>query len=371
MVRSLAVSHPFRPAPMRLATFLSLFGLVSLGLFPTGCRERADASAPPPETVIHAATVAVAERPMPRYLTLTGNLQANEASDVAANTSGRIAETFVERGSMVDKGRTVARIDATTAAFSQDEAEATAHASRTQYDVAVSDCMRIDKLYGAGAISKSEYDRQHGACTTAQWQARAAEARLRTAQKMLGDATIRAPFAGMIAERYVTAGEYVRPETKVVRLVAIDPLRLELIVPEADVAQIREGLAVTFHVAAAADQVFHGSIRYVGPAVRPGSRDLIVEAVVPNPDRRLRPGMFATAQVELGEQAVPVIPVAAVRKDGSLNRVFALVSGHAEERLVKLGEERDGVYVVEQGLKKGDQVISPVTDNTVDGAKVE
>ncbi|MBI2393418.1 MAG: efflux RND transporter periplasmic adaptor subunit [Deltaproteobacteria bacterium] len=308
---------------------------------------------------------------MPKLLTLTGSMIPNEASDVAANASGAVLSTAVERGAFVEKGEVLAKLDARSAALSTAEAMATANAAKANVEIAQAECDRVEKLYKANAISGVEYDKQHASCTSAIWSAKVADARVDLAKKGLGDATVRAPFAGMIAERYVSAGEYVQPASKVARVVSIDPLRLEIVVPEQSVPLVKVGLDVDFKVSAFPEQSFKGAIRYIGPSLRPGSRDLLVEAVVPNTDKKLRPGMFATARIALGERPAPVIPATAIRVDGTLRRVFAVVGDHLEERLVKLGEEKDGVFEVEQGLAAGEKVVSPLTPDVRDGAKVK
>lgn len=308
---------------------------------------------------------------MPRFLVLNGSLTPNEASDVAANGMGAVLATLIERGAMVEKGDVLARLDARTAALSTAEAEASANAAKANLELAQTECDRVEKLYKANAISGAEYDKQHAACVSAIWSAKVADARVNVARKGLGDATVRAPFSGMIAEKYVSTGEYVQPSSKVARVVSIDPLRLEITVPEQSVPLIKVGLDVDFKVAAFADQTFKGSIRYIGPTLRPGSRDLVVEAVVPNEGKKLRPGMFATAKIALGEKSAPVVPVAAIRADGPLRRMFVVVDDHIEERLVKLGEEKDGVIEVEQGVTKGEKVVSPIKPEVRDGAKVK
>lgn len=353
---------------MRLLTALTC----SAACLVAGCKPKAVVEAAPPAVPSVSVTSAtVVERPMPRFLVLTGSLSPNEASDVAANASGAVLETFVERGSMVDKGFVLARLDSRNAALGAAEASAALGQAKAQLEVAQTECARVEKLYQAGALSGLEYDKQHGACTTALWAAKAAEARVATASKGLVDASVRAPFAGMIAERYVTAGEYVQPSSKVARVVAIDPLRLEIVVPEASVALVKIGLAVEFTVAAFPKEVFKGSIRYIGPTLQVGSRSLVVEAVAPNADKRLRPGMFATARLNLGDFDAAVVPTSAVVVDGALRRAFFVVDGRIEERLLRLGAERDGLFAVEEGAKKGDKVVSPVTPDVRDGAKVK
>src|SRR5262249_3924047 len=152
----------------------------------------------------------------------------------------------------------LAKVDPRTAGLQAAEANANVESASSQEKAAQLDCERAERLLATAAIAQAEYDRQHNACTVALASAKAAKARLQTALKSIGDTSIRAPFAGMIAERYVSAGEYVQPSTKIARVVDIDPLRLELTVPEQAVAAIQEGQPVEFHVAALPNEPFHG-----------------------------------------------------------------------------------------------------------------
>jgi membrane fusion protein, multidrug efflux system len=322
-------------------------------------------SAPP----VHVDPLVVEERPMPRTLRLAGTLVGNEESEVAAGVAGKVLATYVERGAYVRKGAPLAKLDGRMAAAAAEEASAQLASSKVQRDFTRAECERTQAMFDKGAISRAEYDRAHAACTAAEHTQSAAEARRLSTSTVLADSTIRAPFAGVIVERAVSPGEYVRADSKVVTLVAVDPLRLELTVPEAYVPEVRPNMALTFRTTDDA-KVQHAVIRYVGPAVRRQSRDLVVEAVVENPDRLLRPGMFVLAQLSLGDAPVPVVPRAAVRSEGALHRVFAIAGNDLEERLVQLGEERGGLVAVTSGLGKGERVASRATADLRDGLKV-
>lgn len=325
-----------------------------------------------PATPVRVEAVLVEERAMPRTLRLAGTLTASEDSEVAAGVPGKVLATYVERGAYVKKGAPLARLDARLAAASADEATAQLAATRVQRELTRAECARNQTMFDKGAISRADHDRARAACTAAQHSEAAAQARTTSTSTLLRDSTIRAPFAGIIAERTVSPGEYVRADSKVVTLVAVDPIRLELTVPEAYVPEVRPDMPLTFRTAAdgAAAAPQRAVVRYVGPAVRRQSRDLVVEAVVENPDRKLRPGMFVTAHLALGEAPAPVVPRAAVRSDGAVHRVFVIAGHDLEERLVQLGEERGGLVAVQSGLRKGDRVAGKVTAELRDGLRV-
>lgn len=322
------------------------------------------------EASVAVTTVEVTSREVAQTQALTGTLTPNRKSDVAADATGKVAATLVERGGVVQSGAPLVRLDRRSASLVEEEASAQAGAARAQQALADRECTRADKLWADGAINGAEHDRARAQCDASRLQATAAAARARLAGKNLGDAVVRAPFKGMVAERYVSEGEYVRPDTRVVTLVELDPLRLELSVPEAAIHVLQGAGGVQFQVGAFPGETFQGKLRYVGPAVRRQSRDLLVEAVVANKDRRLLPGMFATAQLVTGTGAQPVIPETAVKHDSEVDRVYVVAGGRIEERLVALGARQGGSIAVLSGLRAGERVVAPLSPELRDGARV-
>jgi len=356
-----------RPLPwLPLVCLLPLLG---------GCNRPADASAGAAQreaaAPVHVTSVAVVEQPMPEQLTLTGTLRSSHESDLAADVSGKIVATFVERGQPVKKGQVVAVVDSRVAAFAATAAAAQSKVAQEQLEEARRDCERVKHLLDTGAISQADYDRQTSACTSQQWSAAAAEAQQQSAVKLAGDSNIRAPFDGFVGERYVNLGQYVQPSTRVASIYDPDPLRLELTVPEANVAAIVQDMPVHFTVTAFGDQIFGGSVKYISPNVRETSRDLVVEAVVPNADFKLKPGMFAVAQIDLGMKPRPVVPVKSVVQDDVGARVYVVAGTQIQERLVQLGQTAGDAVAVLQGVKAGDNVVVSPGPDVRDGARVE
>jgi len=330
--------------------------------------ERPREAAPP----VRAKTASVGLRPMPQYLTVTGSVRASRESHIAADADGKVLQALVERGQPVRRGQVVATLDARGAALSETAASAQAKLALAQLEQAKRECDRVKHLLDTGAISQAEFDRQTSACTTQRWSAAAAEAQQQTATKLLGDTRIRAPFDGIIGERMVNVGQYVEPSTRIASVYQPDPLRLALTIPESDLAYVKEGLPVTFTVAAFGDTRFTGLVKFISPNVREASRDLVVEAIVPNPERRLRPGMFALARLQLGEKVRPVIPVGAVVRDDTETRIFVVGTDRVvQERLAQLGDELGDVVAVLGGVAPGEDVVVHPTAEVRDGVRVE
>ena len=323
------------------------------------------------EVPVKVQTAPVEERPMPEHLVLTGTLRASQESEVAADAAGKVTKTFVERGDRVKQGDTLAILDARGAAISATAAQAQSELAKAQLEQAQRECERVKALKDSGAISQAEYDRVTSQCQTTQWSAAAAQAQQQNAQKIVGDSIIRAPFAGVIGERYVNVGQYVAPSTKIVSLYAPDPLRLELTVPEANVGGIKAEQNVVFTVSAFGDETFTGTVKYISPNVRPTTRDLVIEAFCPNPTLKLKPGMFAVARLETSEKKVATVPTNALVKEAEVTKAFAVVNKRIEERILQTGSERDGATAVLVGLKPGDQVVVSPGPDVRDGAQVQ
>ena len=163
--------------------------------------QKAEAEKPKP---ISVETVAVVEREVPNTLLLAGTLKANQESELAANASGRVMRTMVERGSYVAAGAPVAQLDVRIASLSATEAEANVETARTQRSAAQVECARYAQLLQRGVVTQQEYDRQATNCKAATSSTAAAETHVELAKQTLSDGTVRAPFAGLVSERYVS-----------------------------------------------------------------------------------------------------------------------------------------------------------------------
>jgi membrane fusion protein (multidrug efflux system) len=345
--------------------------VLGLAIDLSGCSREASASSLPAEAVVSVPITQVTSRSVSRDLVLTGTLVGNRESHVASDAVGKVTATFAERGELVKKGAPIARLDASNAALSSAEATAQVEAARAEQAHAKLECDRAEKLFSERVISRAEYDRMRTSCITAGFSAEAAQARSRMATKSVGDATVRAPFTGVIVQRHVTVGEYVQPGAKIATLVELDPLRLEIAVPEHSIGSVKDGMLVSFDVSAYPNQRFAGTVRYVGPSLRRAGRDLVIEAVVSNSDKKLYPGMFATARIAIGSETKPVIPASALSGNGRSRRAFVVQEKHLEERVVLVGEPVETGFTVLSGVTVGERVAARTGGDVKDGARVE
>ena len=368
---------------MTQSTKIARIGLPAalIVLAAAGCKrpEPADAATMPKTAAVDAdapvtvSLIAARDLKAPRFVVLSGTLIGAEEAQVAAGAAGKVISTHVERGSVVKKGAVMVRLDSRAATAQAAQAAADAEASKLQAQQSRLDCDRTEQMFQKGAISKADYDKAHTQCESSKWTVSSAEARRTLTAEALRDTEIRAPFSGMVVERAVTAGEYVQAASRIATLVNTDSLRVEITVPEADIPFVKAGMQVDFQTSGGGggDARYHGKIRYVGPAVRRQSRDAIVEAVFANQTHQLRPGMFVTARLALGEETLPAVPSKAVRDEGTLKHVFVATGGRLEDRLVQAREPIDGQVPIVSGVKAGEQVVAELTPDVRDGAKVK
>ncbi|HKE13535.1 MAG TPA: efflux RND transporter periplasmic adaptor subunit [Kofleriaceae bacterium] len=331
---------------------------------------------------VRVTTAQVALQPIPDTVIATGTVIAHRSSAVAADAAGKVLEIYVDRGDRVTRGQPLARLDVRGAVLSAREARAQRAAAESDARLAGVECGRSQSLFDVGAITRAEYDRSMASCASTREQVSAAAARVGMANKSVGDGVIRAPFSGMIQERRVQVGEYVRAESELLTLVEPDPLRLELTVPESQIGNLAVGRAIHFTTTGLAGRVFTARISVLGPAVDRTGRSLVFEALVEGDTGSgggapgLLPGMFVTANIEIGQRELPVVPRAALRRSGSTWRIFAVVGGAVEERIVQPAGsgEPDGKgdqVALLSGARAGDRIVSPAAGELRDGMRVD
>jgi RND family efflux transporter MFP subunit len=397
--------------PQGVPPLLRFFVLVfSAALAAAGCGGTGAGAkgAPPEASAVNVTTIAAVEQPIKRFIRVSGTLTAQEDAQVAAEVAGRVVATPVERGSRVGANTELVRIAAAEGEAQAAEAQANAAQIEARLGVtggqpfaiervpevanalataqlARTELERAERLHKDQLLSQSEFDQKKAQTASAerqydvarngaaqQYQALlAARARVTVAQKALADTTVRSPFEGVVGERFVSVGDYVTRGTKVASVMRVDPLRVELTVPEQYVSAVATGRPVTFEVDAYPGETFTGQVRYVSPSVAADTRALMIEAVVPNGASRLKPGFFATAQIEQAAEAPGiVVPAAAVRTVSGTARVFVVNGDRAEERIVTTGQAIGERVEVTSGLKAGEKVVSTGVERLVDGVRV-
>jgi membrane fusion protein (multidrug efflux system) len=334
--------------------------LLSGVLLLAGCSRRdasskaAASTVPPP---VAAVTAPVENRVLPRILEVTGALAADESADVSAERDGQVSTVRVERGTYVERGAVLATID-------EREAKAQLDQARANLAWAKAEVERYAELRRRQVVAKAE-DQRKGTDLDL------AAASLTLAEKGFADCTIRAPFSGVVTEKKISAGAFVKRGQAICGLVKIDPLRAELAIPEAAVPAIKVGQKARLTAQSFPDRGFDGVVRYIGPSLRTEARTLVVEAIVPNPERILKPGLFVTARVELPKSdPTLLVPAAAVVTDSGVSHVFVLGKERVSERIVALGDRYGDAVEIRTGVAAGERVVVNPDRRLADGLEV-
>ena len=310
--------------------------------------------APPPMPV---KAVAAKLAPAVDEASAVGTLRADEAVTIRPEIAGRIAEFRFNEGQNVARGAVLMRLD-------QSELAAVLASSRAQAALDKQRLERAEDMHTKGFISQQALDEQRAGYARALAKQREDEAKLAKTE-------IRAAFPGVMGLRQVSEGAYVAAGTDVVRLEKIDQLKLDFRVPETYVGRLKPGQAVRVLVDAYGEQGYSGSVYALEPAVDEGTRTLLVRARVVNPDLKLRPGMFARVQVQLGVREKAVwVPEAAIVPRGQDSFVFRVVEGKAEQVKVQTGLRKVGEVEIAKGLAAGDMVVTEGTQRIGPGSPV-
>jgi membrane fusion protein (multidrug efflux system) len=220
--------------------------------------------------------------------------------------------------------------------------------------------------------AEAQLSADQGAVKAADAQVRQREAGLDLGKKRLGDTTVPSPIAGLVARRHVAVGEFVKDNTPLFTVVAIDPLKYTGTVPERFAPDLRVGQEVRLQVDAYTSRTFPGRVTRIAPVVDMQTRTLALEAQVPNRPAVLKPGFFARGLVLTRQQAqAAFVPAEAVAYVVGISKVFVVAEGKAAERQVKTGLREGGRVEILDGVKPGDVVAVSGLGQLYDGAPVQ
>jgi membrane fusion protein (multidrug efflux system) len=345
------------------STAVTIAGLALAQILLTGCKKApAAAAGGPPGGGMPAMQVVAVEakaQPVTESLSLIGSIAANESVELKAETEGIVQEILFDEGKPVEKGQLLVRLDDTKLAASVAEAESNFKLSTANFE-------RAKQLLKDTLISQQEYDQ-----AAATFDLNRATTELK--QRQLKDTRIYAPFAGVTSARNVSPGQVIMRDTVLTTLVDLDPVKVEVNVPERYLQRLSIGQALEFSVAAFPGQKFRGEVYFISPQLNENLRTALVKARIPNADHKLRGGMFASLDLTLQvRDAAIVIPEPALMSNGDNFSVFVVdAESKAQLRPVEVGIRLAGKVEVMKGLKAGEKVIVEGVQKVGPGALVK
>ncbi|GAB2595478.1 efflux RND transporter periplasmic adaptor subunit [Nitrincola alkalisediminis] len=320
-----------------------LLPLLSLTLFLTPVVFADDA---PPRGGLPAEVHRVEIASLDHVLRGVGTLRANESVIIRSEISGRVESILFNEGEMVTQGQELFRLDSASYNAELAQAQAQANLSRQEYQRAAD---LLERRVG------SQNDRD-----TKLAQLRVNEAQVEFAKTNLDKTRIRAPFAGMIGLRHISPGDFITSGQDLVELTDFSEMKIDFAMPERNLGQLSIGQTIMIEVDAFPGVKFSGEIFAISPSSNTRSHNINVRASIPNPDGRLRPGLFSKVEIVIGrDDHAIMIPEQAIMP---LDNAFFVMKMDENNILsmapVTMGARRFGEVQITEGLTPGDVVVT-------------
>jgi len=338
----------------------SLVALTIVTAIVSGCSRdatNADATAPTAAEPIAVAVVPAATAEVERTVPMVGAFFANEEVAIAAQLEARVAAFGPDVSDRVNAGDVLVRLD-------DADLQATLREMQARVAKVHADNARAQVLRTQGIMATEEAER-------IRTEAAVLEAQLDVIKVKIDRTVIRAPFTGVIAARETSLGAVVKIGQTLYKLVQDDPLKFRTPVPERFAGLLKLGQAIRLNVDAYPGRVFEGQITRINPTSEIANRSITVEALVPNPERLLRPGFFSKGDLVYDQHGnAVVVPEKALTTFAGVTKLFVITGGKAEERIVRTGIAVDERREITDGVKQGEQVAISNLDKLEQGAPV-
>lgn len=320
-------------------------------------------SAGAPAEAVPVVVAQVEEVEFADVITAAGNARAKESVAVTSKVADIIKQVLFDSGDHVEAGQVLAELVDT-------EERAAANEVRTTLVEAERKHARMAELAESGYVAAQMRDE-------AESDAKRAAAQLVAVEARMTDRKIRAPFAGVVGLRNVTAGERIDTDTVIATLNDVSVIKVDFAAPERFLSTIEPGQRLSARVAAYPDELFHGQVTSIDNQVDRASRSVTVRAEIPNDDGRLVPGMLLGVEVHRDERRRPAIPESALMRQADQAYVYVVEEGGgdgegqvARRRDVEVGLRANGRVEILTGVRAGELVVADGTHRTRDGAMV-
>ncbi|HNR27924.1 MAG TPA: efflux RND transporter periplasmic adaptor subunit [Bacteroidales bacterium] len=329
-----------------------LIPLITVALLLAGCgiKGQNQQEAAPEKIVVKAAAVTLEE--VPQINEFTATVQANIINNIAPQMAARIKKIYVEVGDFVTKGQKLVQMD-----------DNNLEQVRTQLENMEISFRRVDELYKVGGVSQADWDAQKTRLDVMRTQY----------DNLVENTQLVSPIDGVITARHYDSGDLFGMSMPLLVVEQISPVKLLVHVSESFFTKIRKGMEVDIRLDVYPGEVFKGRVSIVYPTITAATRTFPVEIVIPNVNRKVRPGMFARVAIDFGAEPCLLIPdQSVIKQQGSGERhVYVYKDGKAEYRLVEPGRRLDSFYECLSGLEKGELVITTSLNRLTNGAEVE
>ena len=349
-----------RSAASRVRTAAFLFGAATIGFGLAGCQSAGsaeDEAEGSPEVPINVRTLEITPRDLDEYVSVTGPLRPASGTDLSTEESGTVDAIARDKGARVRAGEAVVVLH--RALLETEKRASAANLELLEYDES-----RMRQLFAKNQISR--YEMLGKETELARARATADAARIRWER-----AAVKAPFDGLVTDRYVEPGQLVAPGSRVARIVDPYTLKLRASVSERRVPWIREGAPASVTLVGV-EEVVPGRVSWVGFEADPATGKFVVEVSVDNRDLTMRPGIVARAEILIRtHRGEIVIPRDAVVPQPAGDAVFVADGNRARMRMITLGPDQGALTTVAAGsLEFGDQLLVRGQRDVLEGSLV-
>lgn len=273
-----------------------------------------------------------------------GTLRARESVTVTASVTETVTAIGFDDGERVEAGQILVEMTSAEEHALLEEAKATVDEASRQYQ-------RVKSLAKQGTAARSLFDEQRRELETAR-------ARLGAFESRLADRLIKAPFAGLLGLRNISLGALVEPGEPITTLDDDSTMKLDFAIPSIYLSSVQPGMTVVARSRAYGKRVYQGEVSSIDSRVDPVTRSVLIRAILPNPDRTLKPGMLMEVELQTSPREALVIPEEALVPLGTQQTVLVVEDAKAVRRNVRIGTRRPGEVEVLEGLNAGEQVIT-------------
>jgi membrane fusion protein (multidrug efflux system) len=349
---------------MLLATVAVLAGLGFLKFRQIQTAVQAASFQPPPESV---TSIVAKQESWASTMGVIGTMEAVQGVMISADLPGTVAKINFASGQSVKAGEVIAELDTRQERSQLASLEA-------QRDLAGLNYGRMQQLVKDGVISKMDYDR-------ATADQRQTSANVGEIKAMIDRKTIRAPFSGVLGIRKVNLGQYLAAGNPIVQLQALNPIYVNFGVPQQEVGQLKIGRGLHVTTENLTGQVFSGKVTAFDSVVDESTRNIQVQATLPNPQGKLKPGMFVQVQVGVGaDRPIISVPASAINYAPYGDSVFIITDmkdpkGNTyrgvRQQFVKVEGSRGDQVAIVSGVKPGDEIVTSGVFKLRNGAAVQ
>ncbi len=358
------------------------FLLAGTVLLAPGCKESQDTRGTEERIPVEVRTMKPAS--LDQSLRYAGDIKAEYEVRIFSRVPDRIRKIHVENGSVVSKGDLLVEIESAALQQNVRQAEAALTAAQAQAANIGVEYERMRRLLAENAVSRQQFDAVRTQHEAANAQVKQARAMLEAARSQLADASIKAPVGGLVALRSVDEGDMASPAVSLMTIVQMDRVIVGFDAPDGDLGRLRQGARAHVRVRSRPDTVFEGTVSMISPVLDPATRMARIEVTVENLRHELKPGMFASVEVQTGRLAgVFVVPRFAVIENTRIaeeegkNRVvkdyivFVVNGERAERRALTVVYENHEALAVRGGIAAGERLVTMGQHLLRDGALVQ